>query len=50
MDNVDKNQMIYRYKEGLNGDLQNLVSNQIGLGSAFNLIIYMAVWLRLIVD
>lgn len=35
LDNVDKNQMIYRYRKGLNRDLQNLKSNQIWLGSAF---------------
>lgn len=35
LDNGDKNQMIYRYRKGLNRDLQNLKSNQIWLGSAF---------------
>ena len=35
LDNVDKNQMIYRYRKGLNWDLQNLKSNQIRLCSAF---------------
>lgn len=35
LDNVDKNQMIYRYRKGLNRNLQNLKSNQIWLGSAF---------------
>lgn len=35
LDNVDKNQMIYRYRKGLDWDLQNLKSNQIRLCSAF---------------
>ena len=36
LDNIDTNQMIYRYSRGLNRDLYNLKNHQLWLRSAFN--------------
>ena len=36
LDNIDNNQMIYRYSRGLNRDLHNLKNHKLWLSSAFN--------------